>query len=67
MTSDEQKRNTCVSPACPALRLKKETSPGTAVYGSVTCGSRFPEVLSQPHLLPQDCSIPTTGKPVGAV
>lgn len=26
MISDEQGRNTCVSPACPALRLKKETS-----------------------------------------
>lgn len=53
LISDEQRRNTCVSPACPALRLKKETSLGTAVYGSITtCGSRFPKVLSQPHLLP---------------
>lgn len=33
--SDGQRRNT-VSPAYPVLRLKKGTTPGTAVYGRVT-------------------------------
>ena len=50
--SDEQRRNT-VSRACPVLRLKKERTLGTAVYGSITTsGSRVPKVLSQLHLLP---------------